>query len=569
MSQLYLAKKKHDPLIYCVSEEEKQQMINSHKYKNTVYKLLTEKDIEKCASQYSKGKIRLVYDECPEDHETHPESGKCVQKCAENIQRDKITGNCSISKGKIEIKIKNNIIDFIHNNNLPTIYLNNKDRVNLSENINSGLTKIHSLKSGKQCIMSKGKNKLSKYLKVGKLLGTGDWGNVYTGCLPVEKNGECTDKSFQFAIKMSRITPESLKDPYNPNNSAWHEVLIMKNILTPIVENNICPNVPLLMDSFICDNCSFILRDERQEHPCIIMITELAGGDFNHFVDKTDPNDKEIYSALFQIMAGIHATQKFGQIMNYDVKGANILYFNVEAGGYWHYVIHGKDFYVPNYGKMFVLNDFGVSQTFSPDFQMSLNKKDKEFELGSRYAMDIGGKFYPIEATQDYIGNGDFTDSYTVKWSKGKKSRGSQYMLVKSTQEIMDSKTTLTKKQLKFLKKHNLSSDPLSKEYFLNPLVIPPMEYYNDTQDAIRMFIGGDRTTQRGDHSRPKVVTDDIFKKISYYNGQARKSEENYFSTNAAKTMAGRFLEQFFTRDVNYTKKLSGKNHGDYIMSKY
>ncbi|MBT6325916.1 MAG: hypothetical protein HOJ35_08100 [Bdellovibrionales bacterium] len=57
--------------------------------------------------------------------------------------------------------------------------------------------------------------------------------------------------------------------------------------------------------------------------------------------------------------------------------------------------------------------------------------------------------------------------------------------------------------------------DPTSKDYFENPEILPPFEFYNDLQDVIRCFIGGKRTTQKGYHSKniPNCKLHDRLKK--------------------------------------------------------
>ena len=110
--------------------------------------------------------------------------------------------------------------------------------------------------------MKNWKNKLSEYLKLVKLVGSGDWGNVYSSHLQLD-NKLCTEKSYDFAIKMSRIKKADLKHPYSPLSTSWYEVIILQDILRPIIEKNICPNLPLIIDSFVCDSCSFILRNKK------------------------------------------------------------------------------------------------------------------------------------------------------------------------------------------------------------------------------------------------------------------------------------------------------------------
>ena len=102
------------------------------------------------------------------------------------------------------------------------------------------MVNIHSVSEGSQCFMKNGINELSKYIKLGKLIGTGDWGNVYSACLPSDI--ACMRK---FAIKMSRITPEDFKYPYTETSAAWYEIWMLKDIIKPLITKNICPNLPL------------------------------------------------------------------------------------------------------------------------------------------------------------------------------------------------------------------------------------------------------------------------------------------------------------------------------------
>jgi serine/threonine protein kinase len=389
------------------------------------------------------------------------------------------------------------------------------------------------------------------------MLGKGDYGNVYLS----------TINNLRFAVKLAKLKPGAVERPYSKFNTSWYEVLIMRNILKPLIQKNICPNLPLLIDSFVCDECKLTIRGKTQNQPCVTTITELADGSFRDFLKDHHPTEEELYSALFQIMAGLHAVQLHGQIMNYDVKADNALFYTVTHGGYWMYVIHGKPFYVPNFGKLFVLNDFGISRPLSPDFQLYREPTDLTFRLGSRFGIVKNGKFTKLNAYKEADYRGTMENTKAVKWSDGKSSKGANYRLFRQSQEIINSETKLSSYQKKFLRENNLSDNPLDKSFFLNPEVIPPFEFYNDLQDAVRMFIGGKRTTQRGHHRRYAVVTNKIFKKLKKYIGPGDSLADRKFSTNAAQLLAGYFIERFFTKDRNYTKLLPGKMIGKYVIS--
>ena len=450
---------------------------------------------------------------------------------------------------------------------LTSVYLNNKMRVALARKFRNGLFGIRGIPEGDQCFMTNGINELSKYIKLGKLIGTGDWGNVYSACLTTKK---CNRK---FAIKMSRITDEDYKDPYTETSSAWYEIWMLKDIIKPLVKKNICPNLPLFIDTFLCSKCDFIFRKGDKTHPCIITAMELASGDMRDYLKFGSFSDKELYSALFQIMAGLHAIQMTGQILNNDIKAKNILYYNVKPGGYWHYKIGSQNFYVPNYGKMFVLNDFGVSTLYDPNFQLYPSKQRTTFNLGSRFAINIDETFSPVEAGTEFIGN-ELRKTKPVKWTtitKGdlqQTSRGASYKIDRKTGQVIISHTVLTPIQKSYLFRKGVSTNPKTWDYFEHPYIIPPFEFYNDVQDTLRTFVGGKRTTQKGNHALFPTISKKFQKTVSAYLGLAENAKSREFSLHTYHVLAGSFIKQFFSKTVNYQTKPKGKKISYYDMNK-
>ena len=258
-----------------------------------------------------------------------------------------------------------------------------------------------------------------------------------------------------------------------------------------------------------------------------------------------------------------------GQILNNDIKSKNILYYNVEPGGYWHYKIDNYDFYVPNFGKMFVLNDFGVSSLYNPNFQLYPNKKIKVYNLGSRYAINIDEKFSPVEAKVEYYNN-ELRPTKEIKWSKTKEniSNGATYKLDRKTGQVIISHTILTPIQKSYLFRKGVTTNPKTWDYFEHPDIIPPFEFYNDVQDTLRTFLGGKRTTQSGSHSLYKSISKQVIKTITPYLGSAENANAREFSLNTYEVLAGSFIKQFFTKTVNYTIKPKGIKISFYNMNK-
>ena len=453
---------------------------------------------------------------------------------------------------------------------LPIIYKSTKQRILLKEKIHKGLEDIHinpDFPEGSRCIAKDGSNNLKKYINLKKHIGSGDWGNVYSACL--QADFLCKRK---FAVKMSRIGKDDLKEPYTETSSAWYEIWMLKDIIRPIIENNICPNLPLYIDTFLCNKCDFVYKRNKKQHPCVITIMELATGDLKNFLSLSNFTDNQLYSALFQIMAGLHAIQMRGQIFINDVKAANILYYNVNPGGYWHYIINNTSFYVPNYGHMFVLNDFGVSTLYDPNFQLYPNKNKNTFNLGSRFAINIDEKFSPIEAGVEIINN-SLEKTKHVKWVDNGitfLSKGATYNMDRKTGQVIISKTKLTPIQKSYLFKKGVSTNPKTWDFFEHPYIVPPFEFYNDVQDVLRMFVGGKRASQRGVHKIYPNISNSFKNIIKPYLGSARghrkfsktDTDDNdifrVFSLETYHVLAGSFIMKFFTTTVNYTKKQNG-----------
>jgi serine/threonine protein kinase len=379
----------------------------------------------------------------------------------------------------------------------------------------------------------------------------------------------------KFALKFSRLKDSDIEDPYTETSSSWYELWFLKDIFKPIIEANICPNLPLLIDTFLCEKHDFFFRRGKRSHPCIVMAVELASGDLKDYFTTGGFTDNEMYSALFQIMAGLHGIQMNGQILHNDIKASNILFYNVKPGGYWHYRINNRDFYVPNYGKLFILNDFGVSTLYSPNFQLFPSKDCNEFNLGSRYAININDKFYPLEASVEYRKN-CLKKATPILWlepsdtkESSKYSHGVKYKINRNTGVIYNSRTLLTPHQKSYLFGKGITTNPKRLDFFDHPSVIPPFEFYNDVQDVLRTFVGGKRTTQRGVHRAYKTITHKIRNVLQPYMGSAENTKSNEFSSKTYHVLAGSFIVKFFTHSKNYTLKPGGHLLDSYNMDEY
>lgn len=412
---------------------------------------------------------------------------------------------------------------FYEQDYLPSIYLKTYSRILYASKMYKNLEFMRLKPAWNQCIQKE----LCK-----KLIGGGDYGNVYA----------CMIGTQMCAVKVSKLKEECLEDvPYSTNISSWHEVNILQNIFRELIETKKCPNLPYLIDSYYCKKCELNLKDEKVESPCVTTIVELASGNLKEWLN-VNRKDEEIMSALFQILAGINAIQKYGQIMNFDVKKENILYYNIEAGGYWEYEIHNKKYKIPNYGYLFVVTDFGISRPMSPDYPYFKNRTDESFRLGHRLGFVEDGKF---------------------KLFSNIKTQPDQSYLFRNGK--IESNITLTKEEFKTL------GNPKYKKFYLNPEVVPPFEFYNDTQDVLRMFIGGKRTTQQGNHKKYKYLSSNIQDMLNKIKGKFKNLEDLKIKLRKVKipaynVLAGYLIDEIFSK---YSFKYDSQHEKDKLIESY
>lgn len=161
---------------------------------------------------------------------------------------------------------------------------------------------------------------------------------------------------------LDNITRE---DIYNLNSDVLTELYFL-NITTKLLQNKITNNLPFIFKYYLCNEC--ILSNKRliEKHnsnkiPCMYLITEKANGDFESYIVQKQTSKLKLYSGYLQIYIALYIIKKYYGIEHNDLHIGNVLYFNVQPGGYWKYKIKNKDIYVPNYGQLFILWDFGYA----------------------------------------------------------------------------------------------------------------------------------------------------------------------------------------------------------------
>lgn len=187
----------------------------------------------------------------------------------------------------------------------------------------------------------------------------------------VEKlNGVC-DEDYSVLSKFSKTFVRLLDDEEHViNDKSDHRTydIIFKNkraltvepmielagllLLSQCVTQGICPNFPLLYGAIL-------------SHDSIVFDMEAArGGDTFQKWAKTIRSELEWNSALFQTLVGLHVMHTKLGMTHDDLHSGNVLVHEMPKAScgkdtYLHYRLLGYDFYIPTFGKLFILIDFG------------------------------------------------------------------------------------------------------------------------------------------------------------------------------------------------------------------
>lgn len=215
-------------------------------------------------------------------------------------------------------------------------------------------------------------------------------------------------KNYMGAIKFCPITKDENNNKLDCEYKVWKELEILK-IIFGLLEDNISPNLPVIYLYFICNDMKKVdysnpnikkfynnkkirmtlkdkitdendnkvqilnrmIRKKDYGKNCLCIINELC--DFtikdliseNNMIDNVD--DFMFKSFIFQIISGIYASNKHGNIAHFDLHGNNILISKINPGKNWSYKINNKIYNICNYGYLLKIWDFGRSYIIGKD----------------------------------------------------------------------------------------------------------------------------------------------------------------------------------------------------------
>jgi hypothetical protein len=157
-------------------------------------------------------------------------------------------------------------------------------------------------------------------------------------------------------------------DSSRPNNLMEYNVL--KFLTSLNVERQICPHFPMCYGALKCDDYTRGLIDKKidlgqlKNKKLIFIFSELANNNLNYLL-KNNNNHKILLNAVAQILISIMFFNKYTKAFHADGHSGNFLYHEIKPGGYFHYRIHGVDYYIENLGYLWIIWDFGLIVPFS------------------------------------------------------------------------------------------------------------------------------------------------------------------------------------------------------------
>jgi hypothetical protein len=144
------------------------------------------------------------------------------------------------------------------------------------------------------------------------------------------------------------------------------------------------------------------MKLKKYKNANILMImSELADGSLFDFYKKELNNDyknkKIILNAFGQIYISLIFYHKIMNAFHGDSHSGNFLFRRIKKGGYYHYNIFGKDYYIENLGYVWEIWDFGIALGFSDSEEVNKNRleiiKEPLFSFEHKIPKNVGYYF--------------------------------------------------------------------------------------------------------------------------------------------------------------------------------
>ena len=176
--------------------------------------------------------------------------------------------------------------------------------------------------------------------------------------------GEGTDGiAYKIETKKCKLAVIKKYKP-NPSNkiNRIHRIINETKIsllVRNLIIKNICPNFIYMYHSTITHK----IKNNFLNNDNMFILLEYCDTDLKKFLDGPLMLTKVYDSIIFQILIAIYAFQTYYTGIHYDLAPNNIFIKYINKNIVNNYNINGIDFYVPTYGYLVLMADFGFAYT--------------------------------------------------------------------------------------------------------------------------------------------------------------------------------------------------------------
>jgi hypothetical protein len=258
---------------------------------------------------------------------------------------------------------------------------NDNDRINFFKFMNKILSDINN-KNANNCVNCDiNKNcKIGNFIKIGDLLSS----NSASG---VVYKTNINDKDVCVKIVNDYVPLHNKK-----NETDIHAEIRTLEFLTKYVIKTEFPHFPITYDVLKCnrelldkydnipDDIMLIYNQFKKKGNILMIMSELADGSLKTFykneIKEDYKNKKLLLNAFGQIFVSLIFFHKIMNAFHNDPHSGNFLFRKIPSGGYYHYNIYGKDYYIENLGYVWEIWDFGQIIAFSNSEEINKQRID-------------------------------------------------------------------------------------------------------------------------------------------------------------------------------------------------
>ena len=133
----------------------------------------------------------------------------------------------------------------------------------------------------------------------------------------------------------------------------------------------------------------------------LMIMSELADGDLYSYyrkeLNKDYNNKKLLLNAFGQIFISLIFFHNIINAFHVDSHSGNFLFRKINKGGYYHYNIYGKDYYIENLGYVWEIWDFGLTRGFKNSEEVNNKRidilKEPLFSFKQKFPKNAGNFF--------------------------------------------------------------------------------------------------------------------------------------------------------------------------------